>query len=128
RGRLVAAPTRDNVTGQDMTRVELVKSFVDEGGKSQIAATREFNIHEEGHSVPMLGTYKLVPTLEWAVVAQKTQEDAYRSVTEMRRTANLLALLAIVVSLFVSLYAARKITGPLQVLTESSRAIARGDF
>src|SRR5262245_1234600 len=128
RGRLVASAVKGHVTGQDMTKVELVKSFVDEGDKSQIAATREFNINEEGHSVPMLGTFKQVPTLEWAVVAQKTQEDAYRSVTEMRRTANLLALLAIVVSLFVSMYAARRITEPLQVLTESSRAIARGDF
>ncbi len=128
RGRIVASAVKGHVTGQDMTKVELVKAFVEEGGKSQVAATREFNINEEGHTVPMLGTYKQVPTLEWAVIAQKTQEDAYRSVTEMRRTANLLALLAIVLSLFVSMYAARKITGPLQVLTESSRAIARGDF
>jgi HD-GYP domain-containing protein (c-di-GMP phosphodiesterase class II) len=128
RGRIVASAVKGHVTGTDMTKVELVKAFVEEGGKSQVAATREFNINEEGHTVPMLGTYKQVPTLEWAVIAQKTQEDAYRSVTEMRRTANLLALLAIVLSLFVSMFAARKITGPLQILTESSRAIARGDF
>jgi HD-GYP domain-containing protein (c-di-GMP phosphodiesterase class II) len=127
-GRLVASATKEYVTGQDMSKVELVQSFKDTGGKTSIAATQEFNIKEEGHSVPMLGTYSPVPSLSWAVVAQKTQEDAYRSVTEMRRTANLLALLAIVLSLFVSMYAARKITGPLQVLTESSRAIARGDF
>jgi putative nucleotidyltransferase with HDIG domain len=128
RGRLVASASREYVTGQDMSKVELVKGFVEAGGKSQIAATQEFKINEEGHSVAMLGTYSPVPTLGWAVVAQKTQEDAYRSVTEMRRTANLLALLAIVLSLFVSMFAARKITGPLHVLTESSRAIARGDF
>ena len=127
-GRLVASASKDYVTGQDMSKVELVQSFKETGGKTSIAATQEFNIKEEGHSVPMLGTYSPVSSLSWAVVAQKTQEDAYRSVTEMRRTANLLALLAIVLSLFVSMFAARKITGPLQVLTESSRAIARGDF
>jgi HD-GYP domain-containing protein (c-di-GMP phosphodiesterase class II) len=127
-GRLIASASKEYVTGQNMSKVELVQSFKETGGKTSIAATQEFNIKEEGHSVPMLGTYSPVSSLSWAVVAQKTQEDAYRSVTEMRRTANLLALLAIVLSLFVSMFAARKITGPLQVLTESSRAIARGDF
>src|SRR5437868_12595888 len=32
------------------------------------------------------------------------------------------------VSIGLSIYVARKITNPLEVLTESSRAIARGDF
>src|SRR5215813_1529540 len=76
----------------------------------------------------MLGTYSPVPDLDWAVVVQKKQRDAYRGVFEMQRTARLLALLAVMVSIGLSIYAARKITNPLEVLTESSRAIARGDF
>src|SRR5207253_6431836 len=47
---------------------------------------------------------------------------------EMQQTARLLAFLAVLVSIALSLYAARRITNPLQVLTQSSRAIARGDF
>ncbi len=46
----------------------------------------------------------------------------------MQRTARLLALLAVLVSIFVSIIAARRITNPLQILTQSSRALARGDF
>ena len=46
----------------------------------------------------------------------------------MQRTARLLALLAVLLSIGVSILAARRITNPLEVLTESSRAIARGDF
>jgi putative nucleotidyltransferase with HDIG domain len=46
----------------------------------------------------------------------------------MQRTARLLALLAVLVSMALSVYVARKITNPVEVLTESSRAIARGDF
>ena len=76
----------------------------------------------------MLGTYSPVPEVQWGVVAQKTQADAYRSITEMQNKARILAVAAIVLSLFISLLAARRITEPLQVLTESSRAIARGDF
>ena len=78
--------------------------------------------------VPMLGTYSPVTALEWGVIAQKTQADAYASINEMQRKALYLALIAIVVSLFISLFAAKRITEPLHVLTESSRAIARGDF
>ena len=46
----------------------------------------------------------------------------------MQRTARLLALLAILLSIGISIFAARRITNPLEVLTASSRAIARGDF
>jgi HD-GYP domain-containing protein (c-di-GMP phosphodiesterase class II) len=46
----------------------------------------------------------------------------------MQRTARLLALLAVLLSIGVSIFAARRITNPLQVLTQSGRALARGDF
>jgi putative nucleotidyltransferase with HDIG domain len=46
----------------------------------------------------------------------------------MQRTARLLALLAVLLSVAISFIAARRITNPLEVLTESSRAIASGDF
>jgi HD-GYP domain-containing protein (c-di-GMP phosphodiesterase class II) len=76
----------------------------------------------------MLGTYSPVQSLNWAVVVQKPRRDAYRGVYEMQRTARLLALLAVLLSIGVSIFAARRITNPLSVLTESSRAIAKGDF
>jgi len=128
-GRLVAAGTSDYATGQDMTNLEIVKNFVDQGGKAQlVAATREFSINEGKNSTKMLGTYSPVINLEWAVVVQKPRTEAYRGVYEMQRTARLLAFLAVLLSVAISIYAARRITNPLEVLTESSRAIARGDF
>ena len=48
--------------------------------------------------------------------------------TEMQRKGRLLALLAVFVSVGLSIFSARRITSPLQVLAQSSRAIARGDF
>jgi len=62
------------------------------------------------------------------VVVQKPQREAYRGVYEMQRTARLLALLAVLLSIGVSIFAARRITNPLHILTQSSRALARGDF
>ena len=127
-GRLVAAATGQYATGQDMSHFEIVRSFVGEGAKAQLAATREFTIRDGKNTTEMLGTYSPVTSLEWAVVVQKPREDAYRGIYEMQRTGRLLAWLAVFVCVGLSIFSARRITSPLQVLAHSSRAIARGDF
>ncbi len=127
-GRLVAAATGQYATGQDMMHFDIVRSFVDAGSKTQLSATREFSIHGEKTTTQMLGTYSPVTSLDWAVVVQKPREEAYRGIYEMQRTGRLLALLAVFVSVGLSILSARRITSPLQVLAQSSRAIARGDF
>jgi HD-GYP domain-containing protein (c-di-GMP phosphodiesterase class II) len=127
-GRLVAAATAQYATGQDMSHFEIVRSFVGEGSKAQLAATREFTVRDGKSTTEMLGTYSPVTSLDWAVVVQKPREDAYRGIYEMQRTGRLLAWLAVFVSVGLSILSARRITSPLQVLAQSSRAIARGDF
>ena len=62
------------------------------------------------------------------MVVQKPRAEAYRGVYEMQRTPGILAIMAIALSIAISIFAARRITNPLEVLTLSSRAIARGDF
>lgn len=127
-GRVVVSGNKAFATGVDMTSNELVKGFVDQGSKGGVGLTTEFNLKDHDVMVPMLGTYSPVSALGWGVIAQKTQADAYQSINEMQQKAFILALIAIVVSLFISIFAAKRITEPLHVLTESSRAIARGDF
>ena len=128
-GRLVAGATPGYATGQDLTHYEIVRNFVDQGSKALlVAATREFSISDGKTNVKMLGTYSPVTNLDWAVIVQKPRSEAYRGVYEMQSTARLLAILAVFMSVGISFYAARRITYPLEVLTDSSRAIARGDF
>jgi HD-GYP domain-containing protein (c-di-GMP phosphodiesterase class II) len=127
-GRLVAAARADYATGQDMKYLEIVRNFVDEGNNGQLIATNEFTVQEGQDRIQMLGTFSPVTALQWAVVVQKPRMEAYRGVYEMQHTGRLLALLAALASVLVSIYAARRITNPLQVLTQSSRAIAKGDF
>jgi putative nucleotidyltransferase with HDIG domain len=127
-GRLVAGASPDYAVGQDMSNLEIVRNWVEQGTRTKLVATKEFSVQSGNKNVPMLGTYSPVATLDWAAVVQKKQEDAYRGVYEMQHNANVLAVLAVFVSLGVSLFAAKSITGPLGTLTESSRAIARGDF
>ncbi len=128
-GRLVAGANPEYATGQDMSSLEIVRNFVDEGGKAtMVSATREFTAGSGRKAVVMLGTYSPVTNLNWAVIVQKPRDEAYSSVFEMQRTARLLALFAVILSILVGIFAARRITNPLEVLTESSHAIARGDF
>lgn len=128
-GRLVAGASSEYATGQDMTNLEIVRNFVEQGGKAQmVAATREFTAGTGKNSTVMLGTYSPVTNLNWAVIAQKPRDEAYSSVYEMQRTARVLAIFAVGLSIGIGIIAARRITNPLEVLTESSHAIARGDF
>lgn len=127
-GRLVAGADNQYATGQEMTGNQLVHNFVEQGQHSRLVATSEFTAVRGKKTVLMLGTYSPVPSLEWAVIAQKTQANAYQSVNEMQHTAQIFALLAIALSISFGIFAARRIATPLQTLTKSSRAIARGDF
>ncbi|HEX7896040.1 MAG TPA: HD domain-containing phosphohydrolase [Terriglobales bacterium] len=128
-GRLVAGADPEYATGQDMRNLEIVRNFVDGGAQAQmVAATREFTVTSDSKKTVMLGTYSPVTALNWAVVVQKPRAEAYSSVYEMQRTAQLLAILAAVLSILVGIFAARRITNPLEVLTDVSHAIARGDF
>ena len=128
-GRLVAGATSDYATGQDMSKLEIVHNFVEQGSKAQmVAATREFNMTDGKHDIKMLGTYSPVTNLDWAVIVQKPRADAYRGVYELQRTGRILAIMAVALSVAISVFAARRITNPLEILARSSRAIARGDF
>src|SRR4030088_1702220 len=114
--------------GEEMGQFDIVRSFGGEGSNAGLAATREFTIHEGKNATEMLGTYSPVTSLDWAVVVQKPREDAYRGIYEMQRTGRLLAWLAVFVSVGLSIFSARRLTSPLQILAQSSQAIARGDF
>jgi HD-GYP domain-containing protein (c-di-GMP phosphodiesterase class II) len=127
-GRLVAAAAPGFATGQDMRNLEIVRTFIDSGNKAQIIATQEFTVNSGSGHVAMLGTYSPVMSLNWAVIVQKPRNEAYAGVIEMQHNGRLLALAAVFISILVSIFAARRITNPLQVLIQSSRALARGDF
>jgi HD-GYP domain-containing protein (c-di-GMP phosphodiesterase class II) len=127
-GRLVASSSSRYATGQDMNSNDLVKNFVEQKVIVPLAVTMDYTVQEGKNRVPMLGTYFPVSGLGWAVVAQKTQEEAYIDITDMRRDAIRAALIAIAFSIFVGIWAARRLTTPLHILTESSRTIAGGDF
>jgi HD-GYP domain-containing protein (c-di-GMP phosphodiesterase class II) len=127
-GRLVASPSSKYATGQDMNTNELVKNFVEQSESIRVSVTKEYVLAQGKTPVKMLGTYYAVPGLDWAVVTQKTRDDAYSDIFDLQRDAIRFAMYAIGFSILISVWAARRLTVPLNVLTESSRSIAGGDF
>jgi HD-GYP domain-containing protein (c-di-GMP phosphodiesterase class II) len=127
-GRLVAGASDKYATGRDMTFIEIVKNFVDQGQTNHVVPTKEFDIIDGKQSIPMLGTYRPVSALNWAVVVEKPSSEAFATVNDMQQKALWFAVEAIVLCIVISVVAAKRITTPLATLTASSHAIARGDF
>jgi HD-GYP domain-containing protein (c-di-GMP phosphodiesterase class II) len=128
-GRLVASSNGKQATGQDMSANEMVRSFVEQSSNAQLSVTKEFSWAQDGkNKTNMLGTYSPVPGLGWAVVTQKSQAVAYSDIYQMQRAALFFLFVAIAFSICIGILAARRLTKPLQVLTDSSRAIAAGNF
>ncbi len=128
-GRLMLHPDLEkNPIGTDLNSRFIVQRFVKWKGQALASETTNFEMETEGQKVAMLGTYCAVPSLQWAVIAQKRQKDAYVSVDEMKFTTFVWGVVALLACLVVGYYVALRITNPIVRLTESSRAIARGDF
>lgn len=126
-GELIVHADQEHYTvGQDMRSIRLVQDFM--AGIPQAVITTQFKLEEKGELVEMLGTQAAVPELRWAVMAQKPMEQAYFAVHEMQRYAVVLMLLAVLFSVGIGYYSARKLTTPLEILSETTRAIAKGDF
>jgi HD-GYP domain-containing protein (c-di-GMP phosphodiesterase class II) len=126
-GHLVVHPDdKDYTVGQDMSSVAIVQVFL--AGTRQATTTTRFDLEKNDQTVEMLGTQSAVPELDWAVIAQKPLADAYITVRQMERYAILLGLVTILLSVGIGYYSARRLTAPLQVLTETTHAIAKGDF
>src|SRR5260370_18933045 len=76
-GRLVAAATAQYATGQGMSHFDIVRSFVGDGSKAQLAATREFTIRHGKDTTEMLGPYSPVTSLDWRVACRTPRENSY---------------------------------------------------
>lgn len=128
-GRMVlAANPEGSAIGRDMSDSPIIEQFLSWEGPARAAATSSFDLMIEGEPVPMVGTYSPVQSLQWAVIAQKKESDAYIAVDEMERDTLKWGVAALLMSLAVGYFFTLRIVHPIRVLTESSRAIARGDF
>jgi len=131
-GHIVAHPqTKTFVPGEDLSEkshlVAQIKALPKELRNTE---TVRFTEKENNHSIEMVGTYSTFPEVNWAVIAQRSvnQARADAGVTELNRQALAFVSVVVLLAVLFGYFFAVGISGPIRGLAASTRAISRGEF
>jgi putative nucleotidyltransferase with HDIG domain len=133
-GQIVAYPdTRDMVPGRNVISTSpLAKQVMALPQDLRATQTTNFRLpgKDKGHPIEMIGTYSTIPELRWAVIAQRSLDDARidAGVSELTAEALRFVVGVMFASLFIGYIFAVGITRPIRGLVESTRAISRAEF
>src|SRR5260370_9983509 len=131
-GHSVAQPdTKNFVPGTDLSGTsDLVKQICALPQELRSTQTIRFTQPVKNRSVEMIGTFSTLPEINWAVVAQRSldQARADAGVTELNRQALAFVSVVVLAAVLVGYFFAVGITGPIRGLAPSTRAISRGHF
>jgi putative nucleotidyltransferase with HDIG domain len=133
-GHIVAYPdTRDMVPGRDLSAGSpLVKQFKQLPQELRATETLHFSesLKPGKPAVEMIGTYSTIPELRWAVIAERSLNDARADagVKELTGQALSFVLGVTLVALAFGYLFALGITRPIRGLVLSTRAISRAEF
>jgi signal transduction histidine kinase len=76
----------------------------------------------------VFSSYAVIPNLNWAVIVEQPVSEAYEPLYgSMLRTSSLV-LVGLVVALLASLFVARRVLGPLELLRKGTERIGGGDL
>ncbi|MFI5106773.1 MAG: cache domain-containing protein, partial [Terriglobales bacterium] len=131
-GHIVAHPdTRNFVPGADVSSTFPVAAQIKELPR-ELRTTRavRFSITENKQVVEMFGTYSTVPDLDWAVIAQRSLNQAREDAGVKELNAQAVAFVAVmtIIALIFGYIFAVAISRPVRSLAASTRAISRGEF
>jgi putative nucleotidyltransferase with HDIG domain len=131
-GHIVAHPdTKNFVPGTDVSAnsqvVAQIRALPQELRNTE---TIRFSEKEKNRPVEMIGTYSTFPEVNWAVVAQRSlnQARADAGVNELNRQALAFVTVVVFAAILLGYFFAVGISGPIRGLAASTRAISRGEF
>jgi putative nucleotidyltransferase with HDIG domain len=131
-GHIVAHPdTKNFVPGTDVSGnsqvVAQIRALPQELRNTE---TIRFTEKEKSRLVEMIGTYSTFPEVNWAVVAQRSlnQARADAGVNELNRQALAFVTVVTFAAILLGYFFAVGISGPIRGLAASTRAISRGEF
>ena len=103
---------------------DLVRDFV----QFPANMTRPHRLSIAGREVQLLARISPVAEAGWGVVIQKPVAEAFLAVRKMVLKTAASTVILVVLALLVAVLAARKLSEPIQRLTETSHEIAAGNF
>jgi putative nucleotidyltransferase with HDIG domain len=129
-GHIVAHPdTKNFVPGTDVSSqlITQIKALPQELRNTE---TMRFLEPGKKHPVEMIGTYSTFPEVNWAVVVQRSLNEARADagVTELNRQAFAFVSVVVLLAVLFGYFFAVGISGPIRILAASTRAISRGEF
>jgi putative nucleotidyltransferase with HDIG domain len=130
-GHLVAHwDTKNFVPGADVSSNSLVAQVKALPQELRNTETVRFIESDKKHPIEMIGTYSTFPEVNWAVIAQRSlnQAQSDTGVTELNRQALAFVTVVILSAILVGYFFAVGISGPIRGLAASTRAISRGEF
>src|SRR5579885_386574 len=131
-GHLVAHPDPKHfVPGEDLSdKFHLVAQIKALPKDLRNTATLRFPETENNHSIEMIGTYSTFPEVDWAVIAERSLNEARADagVTELNRQALAFVSVVVLVAILFGYFFAVGISTPIRSLAASTRAISRGEF
>jgi putative nucleotidyltransferase with HDIG domain len=130
-GHIVAHPqTKVFVPGADASANSLVAQVRALPQELRNTETVRFSEKVNKHTTEMIGTYSTFPEVNWAVIAERSLDEAQRDtgVTELNRQALAFVSVVILAAIIVGYFFAVGISGPIRGLAASTRAISRGEF
>jgi putative nucleotidyltransferase with HDIG domain len=102
----------------------LVQDFV----STPLNMTQEYTVSLGGKTVRMLGRVSPVTETGWGVVVHRPAKLAFAAVREMIVNTAVSTALLVTLALAVAIFAARKVSQPIQYLADSTHHIAAGNF
>jgi putative nucleotidyltransferase with HDIG domain len=131
-GHIVAHPeTKHFVPGEDLSeKSQLVKQIKELPRELRTTETVRFTEKENKRGVEMVGTYSTFPEVNWAVIAERSVNEARADagVTELNRQALAFVSVVVLIAVLFGYFFAVGISGPIRGLAASTRAISRGEF
>jgi putative nucleotidyltransferase with HDIG domain len=130
-GHIVAHPdTKSFVPGTDASANALVAQVRALPQELRNTETMRFSETVNKRPIEMIGTYSTFPEVNWAVIAERSLDEAQRDtgVTELNQQALAFVSVVILSAILVGYFFAVGISGPIRGLAASTRAISRGEF
>jgi HAMP domain-containing protein len=130
-GHIVAHPdTKNFVPGADASGSSLVTQVTALPQELRNTETVRFTEKEKNHSVEMIGTYSTFPEVNWAVIAERSLNEARSDagMDDLNRQALAFVSFVVLAAIALGYFFAVGISGPIRGLADSTRAISRGEF